>query len=114
MEATISHWLALSQLTKTASVLVGSILMALSAHELATFWKIGLTVFREVNLVTLLLTFFSPKQKLSLFCRTEMDNWGGCSWRQNERLTQIAVFNCSGTDSATGWKNMSVGRTLMG
>lgn len=74
--------------------------MALSAHELATSWRIGLTVFQEVNPVTLLLTFCSPKRKLSLCCRTEMDIWGGCLWRQNGQLTQVALFNCSGTDSA--------------
>lgn len=113
MELTRSHQLALAELTKSASVLVGSVLMELSAHELDTFWKTGLTLFREVSLVTLLLTFCSPKQKLNLFCRTEMDNRGGRSRGKNEGLTQIAMFNCLGTDSATGWKHMCFVGTLI-
>lgn len=74
-------------INQIAFVLVGSILMALSACELDTFWKIGLTVFREVNLVSVCLTLCSPKQKLSLFYPTATDSRGGCSWGQNEQLT---------------------------
>lgn len=73
-------------INQIAFVLVGSILMALSACELDTFWKIGLTVFREVNLVSVCLTLL-PKQKLSLFYPTATDSRGGCSWGQNEQLT---------------------------
>lgn len=46
-------------INQIAFVLVGSILKALSACELDTFWKIGLTVFREVNLVSVCLTLLS-------------------------------------------------------
>lgn len=40
--------------------------MAFSASELGTFWKIGLAFFREVNFLTAILTFHSPKQELLL------------------------------------------------
>lgn len=71
MEATKSHQLSLSQWTKSVFLLVGLILMAFSASELGTFWKIDLTVFRGVNFLTVILTF------------AEMDNWEavqGAGW----------------------------------